>query len=467
MEDTMTGMKRFSQQDPQWKARLLGFDPECTIGNYGCLLTSIAMVCTKYGFDVDPGSLNDKMKSINAFQGAMIMPSAVGAALSGMIYRNYEVCSGQPAPLTEIDAWLGTGKPVIVEVDFSPKPGLQNHWIVLTGKQGGDYLIADPWPYPLDAGPVTLAARFGFAGSAAQTIQAVLMLDGPSGTVTPPPIDTSVVASFKVYAASDNLALRSQPLVADSTLLERLPINTALTVLETDTSAAAKVGQMNQWLTVQAPDGTNGYVAAWYVSRSQQTVPAASGGTQPAASGTALVVRTTTDCVALRSAPQITDATLVKRLPLGSQLQVMEDAAAAQAKIGVVNQWLQVQDITGTGGVVAAWYVALSTGDPALGAKNQVSTLPAGDVPVLLRTTQANVALRSAPLMVDDTIIVDMALGTELQALDDPDQVKGRIGQAGQWIRARDVAGQEGYVPAWYVVLRPADPVPVAGHSNT
>src|SRR5208337_3681071 len=119
-----------------------------------------------------------------------------------------------------------------------------------------------------------------------QVILAALWLTGPAGPATPPVqpnLDTSVVASFKVYAAADGLAIRSQTLVSDATLLERLPLNSPLSVLEADATARAQIGQMNQWLPVKAADGTVGYAAAWYVSLTQQTPPpAASAPTQPA-----------------------------------------------------------------------------------------------------------------------------------------------------------------------------------------
>jgi hypothetical protein len=47
---------------------------------------------------------------------------------------------------------------------------------------------------------------------------------------------------------------------------------------------------------------------------------------------------------------------LIKRLPLGTELTVLEPNA--EAKIGKNDQWLKVKDPTGAEGVVAAWFVA-------------------------------------------------------------------------------------------------------------
>jgi hypothetical protein len=52
----------------------------------------------------------------------------------------------------------------------------------------------------------------------------------------------------------------------------------------------------------------------------------------------------------------ISDATLIKRLPIGTELLVLEPNA--EPKIGRNDQWIKVKDPTGTEGVVAAWFVA-------------------------------------------------------------------------------------------------------------
>jgi len=177
--------------------------------------------------------------------------------------------------------------------------------------------------------------------------------------------------------------------------------------------------------------------------------------------------------VALRTKPETTDATLIKRLPLASELKVFETESEAKRKIGVMYEWLQVKDITGKDGVVAAWYVALA-GASALGAKDQTpAAAPKFDVggyevqPLLLRATQEGLALRSEPVITKDTLIKRLLLGAELIAIEPPDIAAPKIGRVGDWIQARDVTGEEGYVAAWYVVERPAEPAPIAGSNDS
>ena len=66
------------------------------------------------------------------------------------------------------------------------------------------------------------------------------------------------------------------------------------------------------------------------------------------------------DGLALRSQPVIDPATLLKRLPVGTDLLVIEPAEGALPKLGVEDQWLNVRDITGSEGFVAAWFVLRS-----------------------------------------------------------------------------------------------------------
>jgi hypothetical protein len=475
----MAAIKQYSQQDPKWKGVLLGFDKQSTIGNFGCLLTSIAMVASGYGFSDTPADLNEKLKNAGGFQGAFLMPYQVGAVCKGMSYKSYTDCKNQPAPLAEIDTWLAMGKPVILEVDWSPQAGVQTHYLVAYGKKGDDYLIYDPYPYPSPTSEQTLKtskyAQVAGSNNPAQIITGVMFFDGPAGAVQPPPppkLDKGVVASFPVFAAADELAIRSQPLVSDATLIKRVPLNTEMKVLESDASANSKIGQVNQWLAVKLADGTEGYTAAWFVSRAQsQVAPPTPSGQPPApapAPKDAPVVKTTVDGLKLRSKPDNTDATVLKLLPLGAELKVLEAASEVKRKVGAVYEWLNVIDVQGTQGVVAAWYVSIvSLGAAAFGPQAERQTAPPKfDVfevpPVILRTAEEGVALRSEPLVTSSTLIRRLPLGSELLALEAPDLAAPKIGRVGDWIHVRDVTGNEGYVAAWHVEERPADPAPAA-----
>jgi hypothetical protein len=152
------------------------------------------------------------------------------------------------------------------------------------------------------------------------------------------------------------LSFRSQPVISPETVIRRIPITEQLVSVEPASQAIPKVGVTGQWLRVRDSSNKEGYVAAWYVkyasgSTAQQATPAAA----LLANGGPLKVRVTAEGTALRRQPVVSDATLIKRLSLGTELLVLEQNG--DPKIGMNNQWLQVRDPAGTEGVVAAWFV--------------------------------------------------------------------------------------------------------------
>lgn len=462
----MFTVQPLSQTDPRWKDKLLGTDNTATIGKYGCLLTCMTVIANGYGFQETPDSLNNKMKSVGGFQGAMIIPGALPTALPGIHYTKYQPCDNYPAPMDEIDATLAVGKPVIVMVDYSPAAGLQNHWIVLIDKKDSDYVIRDPYPYPAETKEVLLTRRYGFAGPPQKMIQAVLWLEGDS--VEPPPPQPIPPSGFVVYATVDGLALRTQPIAAENTLIKRVSIQAKFFVIEDVNTAKTKIGQQGKWLNViDASEGYEGYVAAWYVIPDmipQPPAPPPPGPPPPVPpppapppSPEALIVFATTDGLGLRSQPVVADNTLMKRMPVNSQFLVLDPLAQAKTKLGVYKQWLNVRDIEGDTGYVAAWFTSQYRQD-VLGVTDKPDTPPpAGQTPnkLVIRAAEDNLALRKQPLISEATLIKRYPLISEFLVLEPLVQAQAKLGVTNQWLSVRALDGSEGYVAAWYVVKRP------------
>jgi hypothetical protein len=164
---------------------------------------------------------------------------------------------------------------------------------------------------------------------------------------------------------TDDLAFRAVPDL-NAALLHRLTIMTPLRSLEAREATQAKLGVEGQWLQVETFEGEQGYVAAWYLQAAEAVGPnlgipegASAPESLPAspAASLPLVVKVTTDQLALRTEPGISETNLLLRLPLGASLTVLEPQA--ERKLGVVDQWLKVKDAAGHEGYVAAWYVSL------------------------------------------------------------------------------------------------------------
>lgn len=117
-----------------------------------------------------------------------------------------------------------------------PKVGIENQWIKVKDASGKEGYVA-AW-YVKYAG-----------GATAQTT--TNSQPAPSGTV-------------KVKTTAEAVSLRKQPVVNDSTLIKRVPINYEFTI--TEAGGESKVGKNDQWIKVKDAS-SEGYVAAWFVAR--------------------------------------------------------------------------------------------------------------------------------------------------------------------------------------------------------
>lgn len=130
----------FSQGDPRWAEEKLGISPNDTLGSAGCALTSAAMVLASYGVKFDPQRLNWYLIDHNGYEGDSWIKWEVAANYPpGIAEHRYE-----DLPSYGLIDWnLLRGNPVIVRIR---RPSKNNHFVVIVGKQGLNYLIRDPAP---------------------------------------------------------------------------------------------------------------------------------------------------------------------------------------------------------------------------------------------------------------------------------------------------------------------------------
>jgi len=134
-----------SQKDPKWGLKKLGTS-SVTIGNYGCYLTCLSMLLKYYGHEQSPDVLNELFKSNGVYANKnLISSSLVPKAYPDIKFDEKYNCKTKPCDLTKIDKYLNEKKPVIAQVDFSPKAGIQTHFVLIIGKENEDYFINDPW----------------------------------------------------------------------------------------------------------------------------------------------------------------------------------------------------------------------------------------------------------------------------------------------------------------------------------
>lgn len=455
--------KTLSQRDPGWANEKLGFDNTVTIGTDGCTLTCLTMLVNGVGFSETPSSMNRKLKDMGSgigFLGSLIVWPGLTRAFPKIVFNRIIVCRDQPAPVDEINSSLDSGQPLVIEIDRSPSPGLQNHWVVVYARQGGDYLMLDPWPQPPDNAPTTLAPRYGFGRSLSEFITAVVWYDTSSSPAPDPAPGTGLYVRVQA-AASAGLRLRSGPATTTTAIAVEAP-GTLLHCLEPDSVALPKIGVLNQWLQVRDPGGLEGFVAAWYVDQvggpapvpTPVPVPTPEPAPPPAPTPTpsptpgalTVVVSQSIGSVGLRLRDQpSTNSNTLTILPAGTELTSLEPADQALPKIGQANQWLNVRAASGKAGYVAAWYVDL---------KNAPTPTPA-PVPQplsVLVSSQASAGLRLRDRPSDNGNILEILMpGTSLTVLEPAATAQAKIGVVNQWLNVKLQGGMTGYVAAWYV----------------
>jgi hypothetical protein len=349
------------------------------------------MVVNGCGYSETPQSLCQKMVNIGAFNGAFINAYRLGDAFPGVSLAQSQNYDTPPAPLAAIDAELANNKPVVVRVDQSPAPDIQDHWVVLYAKDGNDYLMWDPYCYKGDAPGmrIHITDRYKNSGpTAAQAIVSAIFFNisgKPStGTVAPAPAQipastTNLPAptnAVQLTPTGDLLALRAGADVTGA-LIQRVSLGTVLLSLESASDTQAKIGQYNQWLHVQAPDGTQGYVAAWYVMASSSPVPSPGAPATPASTSTSIptpapsapptpapatsaaptlpatgfTVKATVDGTDFRKLPVINISTLIARVPVGTAFTVLDPNGSRL--MNDYNAWLKVKDASGRTGYIA------------------------------------------------------------------------------------------------------------------
>jgi len=484
----------YSQQDPAWKSVKIGSSSE-TIGHVGCALTSVAMLVSGHGYPETPKTLNAKLKARGGFVDAAILWGAVTSMYPQIVYRNLVLCRDTAAPLSQIDASIVAGQPVVVEVDSSPMAGLQTHWVVLYKKQGDDYLMLDPWPHPTESGQdVLLLPRYSHGAALKQSITAAVFYEclqsgsGDSGetATTKPASPTEPGTYVKIPVSVEaGLRLRTAPTTASDTVVIEPP-GALLRIVEPVNVALPKIGVYDQWIKVRDGQGREGYVAAWYVEagptvegadEADVVEPAPEPVPEPGPTPVpvpvsepelpvpeALTVYVSQSVgeagLRLRKTASMGGA-LVAVEKAGTALTVLEPEKKAKPKIGVAGKWLHVSDPKRLQGYVAANYVELlsepaspvSSGSVPAGG-GEVETPAAAPEPVAEAGTvyvssaaAAGLRMRGEPNTNSSTLLI-LPPGSELKVLEGTAKM---IGVYGKWLKVRETGGTEGYVAAWYV----------------
>ena len=478
-----------SQNDPRWKDLKLGFSTTVTIGSQGCALTCLAMMATGYGYKETPETLNKKLLGLGSGNG-YIGPLMVWAGLTRLYpkigIKEMYVCSeAKPVPVKRIDALLANGQTVLVECDRSLATGEQAHWILLTKKQGDDYVMLDPWTYPVDNAEVLLTKRYGFGRPVQQVITAVAFYEcWVNGTDDPPLPDLPGLYVRVLASTTSGLRLRVQPNTT-ATIVTVEIAGAPLLVLEDTSDALAKIGVTDQWIKVRDPQGYEGYAAAWYLEKLSEVIPEPETIPEPEPEPEPVLTliifvspKVGSNGLFLRSQPG-SDAPKIGVLQTNEELQVVEDTETARAKIGLPDQWINVRTTRGEVGYCSSFHLVLPETppppvDPEPIPEPEPEPIPEPEpepepipepepkpepVPVqlgvMVSMSVGSVGLRLRSKPVNGSVIFVMPAGSKLTVLEPADKARSKIGVVDQWLNVKDDLGRSGYTAAWFVELIP------------
>ncbi|MDR3559607.1 MAG: C39 family peptidase [Candidatus Pacebacteria bacterium] len=122
----------YSQRDSRWADQRIG-NSDSLMGDYGCAVTSIAMVFTDLGSSINPGKM-DKQKIF--YYDLIEWPDS----WSGGINLASSTSHGN-INWSTVNSYIKKNIPVIVHING----GKGGHYVVITGKDSHDYIVHDPY----------------------------------------------------------------------------------------------------------------------------------------------------------------------------------------------------------------------------------------------------------------------------------------------------------------------------------
>lgn len=126
----------YSQRDREWGGMYIGRSSS-SMAEYGCLITSMAMVATFYDKDIKPDMIARNNSNFSLSTANLLNTiSANGVTMT----RSQDWSANR---IRNMDATLAEGKPVIARINMSS--GYFTHFVVIKEKRDGKYIMHDPF----------------------------------------------------------------------------------------------------------------------------------------------------------------------------------------------------------------------------------------------------------------------------------------------------------------------------------
>jgi len=184
----------YAQRDPRWAGQRLGTANGITLGQYGCYVTSMAMLACYYGHPITPAQLDDLYTARGIYVDGDMMPDdALHRAFPNLELVAVHDYSNGPADLGLLRS-IATDPALtaIIGLDFdhNPSDGVQTHFSPLASSDGVHVALADTW-----YGGVMADMTVNYGPDPATTIQKVVVYRGPAPAAPAAPATPATTAT--------------------------------------------------------------------------------------------------------------------------------------------------------------------------------------------------------------------------------------------------------------------------------
>jgi N-acetyl-anhydromuramyl-L-alanine amidase AmpD len=184
----------YAQRDARWASQRLGTADGITLGQYGCYVTSMAMLACYYGHPITPAALDDLYTARQIYVNGDMMPDdALHRAFPDLELVAVHDYSNVPADLgvlRSIAADPALMAIVGLDFDHNPSDGIQTHFSPLADCDGAHVQLADTW-----YGGVIADMTVNYGPDPASTIQKVVVYRGPAPAAPSTPAASAPTAA--------------------------------------------------------------------------------------------------------------------------------------------------------------------------------------------------------------------------------------------------------------------------------
>jgi hypothetical protein len=145
----LSSRTHYLQRDTRWAEEPIGGSGK-PLRAVGCTVCCLSMALAQHGVERNPAELNRALKAVDGYTAkGWVWWAAIEEVTGGKLRAEV---ARRPRH-REIDEALRAGNPVLVKV---APPSMVQHWVLLVGRDGREFLMKDPLDATRTARPLSL-----------------------------------------------------------------------------------------------------------------------------------------------------------------------------------------------------------------------------------------------------------------------------------------------------------------------